>query len=65
MSDRTRDAELAHARLERRALHAQSRGRAGGAADHPFGLAERADNVLAFGMFQGLEAIGSGELRRA
>src|ERR1700688_2329505 len=50
--DRAADAEFAHARLERRALHAQDAGSAFGTSDAPLGLAESAQDVLALGVFK-------------
>lgn len=50
--DRAADAEFAHARLERSALHAEHNGCAFGSSDAPFGLPERAENVLALGVFE-------------
>jgi len=50
--DRAADAELAHARLERGALHAQEDGSAFGAGDAPLRLLQRSENVLALGFFQ-------------
>jgi hypothetical protein len=50
--DRAPDAEFAHARLERRAFHAEDNGRAFGTGDAPFGLPKRAENVLALGVFE-------------
>ena len=50
--DRAADAELAHARLERSALHTKENGSAFGASDAPLGLAERAENVLALCVFE-------------
>ena len=50
--DRAADAEFAHARLERRALHAKNNGSAFGTSDAPLGLAESAQNVLALGVLE-------------
>jgi hypothetical protein len=47
------DAELAHAGLQGGALHAQEICGAAGAGDAPLGLAKGAEDVLAFGFFQG------------
>ena len=50
--DRTADAEFTHARLEGSALHAEDNGCAFGSSDAPSGLPERAQNVLALGVFE-------------
>jgi hypothetical protein len=51
--DRAANAELAHAGLESGALDVEEDGGAFGAGDAPLGLLERAENVLAFGFFEG------------
>ena len=50
--DRAADAELAHAGLQGGALHAEKIGGAARAGDAPLGLAEGAEDVLAFGFFK-------------
>ena len=51
--DRAADAELAHARLQRGALHSQKDGGALGAGDAPLRLLQGAEDVLALGFFEG------------
>src|SRR5207237_9293012 len=54
--NRTADAELAHARLQRGALHAQQRRGAFGAGDAPLGWLRRAQDVLSFRFFESGDA---------
>ena len=51
--NRAADAELAHAGLERGALHVEEDGGALGAGNAPLRLLQGAENVLAFGFFEG------------
>src|SRR5688572_3447291 len=46
------DAELHHLRLQRRPLHAELRGSAGGTTDEPVRLLKRLANVLALCVFE-------------
>src|SRR5712691_3100235 len=46
------DAEFAHARLERGALHAKERGGAAGSGDAPLSLPQGAEDVLALGFLK-------------
>ena len=50
--DRAADAKLAHARLQRGALHAEEDGRALGAGDTPLRLLQGAEDVLALGFLE-------------
>jgi len=50
--DRAADAQLAHARLQRSALHAQEDGGAPRAADAPLCLFQGAQDVLALGFLE-------------
>ena len=49
---RPADAEFAHAMIERRAIHAESRRGAGWTADYPTRFAEHAQDVIAFDGFE-------------
>jgi hypothetical protein len=51
--DRAADAEFAHACLESGALDLEEDGSTFGAGDAPLGLLEGAEDVLAFGFFEG------------
>jgi hypothetical protein len=50
--NRAADAQFAHARLERGALHAKNGGSTFRAGDAPLRLPEGAEDVLALGFFQ-------------
>src|SRR5689334_6252086 len=59
------DAEFAHAMIERRAIHAETRRSAAWAADHPTRFAEHAQNVIALDCFERRRAAGRrGRTRR-
>jgi hypothetical protein len=51
--DRAADAELAHAGLESGALDVEEDGGTFGAGDAPLGLFQGAEDMLAFGFFEG------------
>src|SRR5580692_7557235 len=55
---------VAHARLERGALHTENNRGALGARDTPLGSAKRAENVLALGVFEGGNRSARGSGRR-
>ena len=54
------DAELAHARLKSGAFDVEEDGGAFGASDSPLGLFQGAEDVLAFGLFEGGDGGGGG-----
>ncbi len=51
--NRAADAELAHAGLQGGALHTEKNGGAFGAGNAPLGVLQGAQDVLAFGFFEG------------
>src|SRR5438093_423818 len=63
-SNRAADTQLAHASLERGALHAQDDGGAFGSGDAPLRLLQGAEDVLAFRFFERGDRGGRGGQRR-